>query len=167
MFARNNFILLLRLIIICLLLSSRLVAQNDSELKAVKLFEDEKYSYALPYFEQLAKLYPGDGKINYYFGASSVEMKHYSPTVLEALKLASTADVPDNVHYYLAMVYEQNEMWNLALESYATFTAISKKREQKRLKIERKRSPLPGNDQQFTGKRGRTNVYLSFTTGSC
>lgn len=93
-------------------------AQVDPELQAKQLFEEQKYQEALPVFDDLARLYPTDPELNYYYGACLVETGQFTEQAKHALL---NANGTQNSNWYLAQYYHSQRDWDNAMTKYLEF----------------------------------------------
>ncbi len=112
------------LIIVSLLFSTNINAQGNEEL-AVKLFEDEQYSEALPHFIELNRLYPGEAIFQYYYGVCLIETGRYGGKARTLLLQSTSGNVPDNAYFYIGKNYhalsdfENAEIYYTRFDNYA------------------------------------------------
>ncbi|MEE4198725.1 MAG: hypothetical protein V2I54_13890 [Bacteroidales bacterium] len=101
----------------------------DDLKSAFSHFEQGNYTDAYDYFNQMLKRYPKDPSYNYYAGICRLFVEHNPENALQALRYASTQDVPDDVYFYLGLAYHRNYQFDEALKNYLWFQQRVSKRE--------------------------------------
>jgi len=92
--------------------------QPGDRALAIRLFEEGKYADALPHFSGLCYNYPYDFLVKYYYGACLVESGNFGQEAEKNLVLASSAEVPVKVNFYLGKLYHGQGNWNSAQRYY-------------------------------------------------
>ena len=95
--------------------------QPDKKEVAVQWFKEGQFEKALPVFSRLSYDFPYDFLMKYYYGACLVETGQLIPDAKKNLILASSAEVPVRVFYYLARFFHGTEDWNNAQRYYNRF----------------------------------------------
>jgi tetratricopeptide (TPR) repeat protein len=111
-------------------------AQNDKEQMAKDLVKQGQYAEAIPYFENLADLYPADKELNYYLGMCLVETGQFSEKAKTALQISLGDDTPEKSLYYLAQCFHAENNFSEALNYYQQFDDQAKKKTKKTTRLD-------------------------------
>jgi hypothetical protein len=95
--------------------------QPEDRALAIRLFDEGKFSEALPHFSKLCYNFPYDFQMKYFLGACLVETGSFGTEAEKNLVLASSADVPARVNFYLGKLYHGQGNWNNAQRYYNRF----------------------------------------------
>jgi tetratricopeptide (TPR) repeat protein len=101
-------------------------AQRDKEQMAKDLAKQGQYAEAIPYFEDLADLYPADKELNYYLGMCLVETGQFSEKAKTVLQISLGDDTPEKSLYYLAQCFHAENNFSEALSYYQQFDGQAK-----------------------------------------
>ena len=89
---------------------------------ADKLFEDEKYIEATPYYLRLLALEPRDHNFNYRYGACLLHNAGKTQDVFKYLNYAITnSNVEKEANYFLGKAYHYNYQFNDAIKYYQIY----------------------------------------------
>ncbi|MCY1720126.1 SPOR domain-containing protein [Prolixibacteraceae bacterium Z1-6] len=95
--------------------------QENLLVKAILLFDAEKYLEAEQVLEQLVKDTADDQMINYYYGACRTENNHYGSNEIRCLLKGSSGETPLKTDYYLGVQYHAQSQWEEAIERYTLY----------------------------------------------
>jgi len=95
--------------------------QPGDRALAIRLFDEGKFKEALPHFSKLCYNFPYDFQMKYFYGACLVETSNFGTDAEKNLVLASSADVPVRVNFYLGKLYHGQGNWNSAQRYYNRF----------------------------------------------
>ena len=115
------------IIITFLLFSISLVSFSQETIEetkeiADKLFEDEKYIEATPYYLRLLALEPRDHNFNYRYGACLLHNAGKTQDVFKYLNYAITnANVEKEANYFLGKAFHYNYQFNDAIKYYKIY----------------------------------------------
>ncbi|MDX9881938.1 MAG: tetratricopeptide repeat protein [Prolixibacteraceae bacterium] len=109
----------------------------DPQQEAVALFMEGKFDRALPVFEDMISLSPGDKTLNYYLGACLIETGNYGARARQALLGAVGKDIPDKVNYYLGIAFHAGNDYLTALDYYYRFDKEAKSKVKKAVDYQR------------------------------
>ena len=125
-------------------------AQNDPEIIAKNLVENGEYEKAVPYFEDLVRLYPKDKELNYYLGMCLVESEQFSAETKKALEISMGKDTPAKSLYYLAQYFHAKGDFKQAMKYYQEFDDEARNRVKRHTRLDelmeqcrQKVSPFP------------------------
>ncbi len=107
-------------------------AQFAPQEEALQLFENGRYSEALPVFKRLIILFPKDAKYQYYAGACMVKTNSELKTAIEYLTYASERPVPRDVYFFLGKAYHYSYRFDEALDAYLKFQQFGERAEKER-----------------------------------
>jgi len=124
---KNIFILFLLTTSFLFIGSQQLPAQEKTEIKAEKLFENNSYEEALPLYKNLVKLDPLNEQLNYRYGVCLTETGNFSDETKKSLERAKLK-FPDAC-LYLGKYYQANSQWKKALENYNHYKNSAKRKE--------------------------------------
>jgi len=104
-------------------------AQGPQRAKADALFNEGRYSEAMPLYSQLVSLAPSDPVLNYRFGATLLFVGEDKGKAIGHLKYA-TGDpaIPAPAWYWLGRAYHLNYRFKDALDAYQRFRARNDKK---------------------------------------
>ncbi|KOH44227.1 tetratricopeptide repeat protein [Sunxiuqinia dokdonensis] len=111
-------------------------AQNDPEQLAKNLVENEQYSEAIPYFEDLVNLYPADQELNYYLGMCLVETEQFTDQAKTSLQTSLGKGAPSKSLYYLAQCFHAENNFSEALNYYQQYDDEARKREKRDTRLD-------------------------------
>ncbi|HKJ43099.1 MAG TPA: tetratricopeptide repeat protein [Sunxiuqinia sp.] len=106
-------------------------AQNDPELIAKNLVENGQYNKAIPYFEDLVRLYPKDKVLNYYLGMCLAETEQFSKETKKALEISLGENTPVKSLYCLGQYYHAQSDFSQAIKYYQQFDDKARRRDKR------------------------------------
>jgi tetratricopeptide (TPR) repeat protein len=109
--------------------------QYGTEEQAARFFKKGQYVQALPIYKEYTELYPDNPMYAYYYGVCLTETGHYGNKTRKILLKTALEDVPVNVFFYIAKNYHAINDFETALIYYQQFKEVSKKREQRKVKL--------------------------------
>lgn len=109
------------LILVITLFSLRGLAQNTPQEEAQQLFEEGKYTEALPAYKRLVTLFPKDPRYQYYAGVCMVQSNTDLSKALTYLNASADKSVPRNVYFFLGKAYHYLYRFDDALVAYLKF----------------------------------------------
>jgi len=119
-------------------LQAQFSSEEDLKKEAGKLFDEEKFTDALPLYSQLLSLYPKDPNYNYKYGACSLLGSNDKEKPLKYLKFAVTkANVDPLAFYYLGKGLHLNYQFAKAESNYNKFKSKSTSKEHLKYTIDR------------------------------
>ena len=92
--------------------------EKESLQTGIDLFNSGKFGESLTVFRNMLKSKPGDPKVNYYLGASFIELKQFSDSAFHALSYASQEEGFEKSFYYLGLLNHHSRAWNEAIKNY-------------------------------------------------
>ncbi|BDX38352.1 hypothetical protein CYCD_17070 [Tenuifilaceae bacterium CYCD] len=95
---------------------------NPQRAKADSLLNKLNFSEALPIYSELIQEFPRDPNIQYPLGICYLMGTRKLDKAIEYLTMASTANVPNMVYYFLAEALRQNYQFNEAIDYYRRFS---------------------------------------------
>ncbi len=116
--------------------ANTLILTNDTISEAVRLFETEDYTNAIPLFEKIVKEEPDNALMNYYYGASLAETNIFNDETNNSLLKAVSGNTPDKVLYYVGLLFKNKELWSSAIKYFNLFKSVSTFEEIDRLKVD-------------------------------
>ncbi|MFN3404031.1 MAG: OmpA family protein [Cytophagaceae bacterium] len=122
-------------LLILIVLPFSIYAQDVNKLQkdGTRLFKQEHYRKALPYFEQVLKQEPENAQA--LFGAAVCYLHRYSKEkALSYIDKAYSKDsaVDKHIHYWMGRVYHQNYLFDKALYHYGIYKNTLSKNDQRR-----------------------------------
>ena len=111
-------------LLITLLTASGLktLSQEKSSLQeGIQLFKTGKYNESLVLFRKFIKTKPGDPEINFYLGASFVELGLFPDSAFHSLNFASQEEGFEKSFFYIGLLNHHTKDWNEALKYYNRF----------------------------------------------
>jgi hypothetical protein len=118
-------------ILIVLCICSAAFGQGDAQVraKADALFNEEKFTEALPLYSQLISLQPSDPQLSYHYGTCLIFNGEDKSKAVGYLKYAVTKDgVPASAWYWLGRAYHLDYQFKNALESYQNYETKADKK---------------------------------------
>lgn len=112
--------------------------QENPLIKAIQLFDKEKFSEAEPLFKKILDQRPDDFMVNYFYGACRTENGHYSEQDLSYLIKASKEVTPLNIDYYFAVQYHAKNRWEKAMVYYNLYKDIASVNEEEKVNLDQK-----------------------------
>lgn len=112
--------------------------QENPLIKAIQLFDSEKFSEAEPIFKKILEQRPDDFMVNYFYGACRTENGHYTEQDLNYLIKASKEVTPLNIDYYFAIQYHAKSQWEKATVYYKLYKEIASANEQEKVNLSEK-----------------------------
>ena len=95
---------------------------EETKQIADKLFEDEKYIEATPYYLRLLAIQPRDHNFNYHYGACLLYNAGKSQDVFKYLNYAVTnVNVEAEANYFLGRAFHLNYQFNDAIKYYKIY----------------------------------------------
>ncbi len=110
--------------------------QFSPQEQALQLYEEGKYSEALPIFKRMVTLFPKDAKYQYYSGACMVLTNTELKTAINYLLFASEKPVPRNVYFFLGKAYHYTYQFDEALSAYLKFEQFGDRAEKEKWQCE-------------------------------
>jgi hypothetical protein len=147
----------LTLLFLCLLTIVS-TGQNTAKLNAIQQFNQGNFMEVLPVFEKLIQEQPEDFLLNYYYGATRTETKHFSENDLKFLEKALEGSPPQKINYYLAVQYQALNKWTQALRFYNKFQLIASEDERKKLLIAQRIQQCFNQENPFDLKDSTTEL---------
>lgn len=130
----NKHIILNSLLLIIVFLSLPFFSTaQGAEEAAKKLFDEGKYTEALPLYTDLLKLYPNEPLFQYFGGVCLLESGENINKARKLLLQANQAEVPTNCNFYIAKSYHIDNDFETAQSYYARFDEQAKRKEKKQL----------------------------------
>ena len=117
------------LVILVTFLSFPSIAQNTSQEEALQLFEEGRYTEALPAYKRLVTLFPKDPRYQYYTGVCMVQTNTDLGKAIEYLKSATDKSVPRDVYFFLGKAYQYQYRFDDALYAYLQFQQFGERLE--------------------------------------
>lgn len=111
-------------------------AQNDPELIAKNLVEYGEYGKAVPYFEDLVRLYPKDKVLNYYLGMCLAETDQFTTQTKKALEISLGDNTPVKSLYYLAECLHAEGDFEQAMNYYQQFDDKARNRDKRDTRLD-------------------------------
>jgi len=135
-FVKKTLVFLL-VVALCPLFSQN--SSDDTKKQADKLFKNEAFKEAYPYYSQLVANYPKDPEYNYRLGVCMIYSEPDKKKCIPFLKLASvsTKDSPKEVLFYLGKAYHINYRFDDAIKNYIEFKKTAPAALQKKLQVDR------------------------------
>lgn len=112
------------------------LAQNDPELIAKNLVENGEYGKAIPYFEDLVRLYPKDKVLNYYLGMCLAETDQFSTQTKKALETSLGDNTPIKSLYYLGECFHAEGDFDQAMKYYQQFDDEARNRDKRGTRLD-------------------------------
>jgi tetratricopeptide (TPR) repeat protein len=132
------FLILLFLLLLGKELNVLAGSQDVSAIRAMQMFDSGNFAEAEIFFRVLLDEDPGNPMLNYYYGASRTENKHFGDNELACLRKAGTNITPDRLHYYFGIQYHARSDWEQALKYYNQFKLSVPEKEQELLQLAQK-----------------------------
>jgi hypothetical protein len=130
------------LFLLCLLFIP-LYSQTGQSLKEVKkeankLFENEEFTEAYPFYSQLVANYPKDPEYNYRLGVCMIYSEPDKKKCIPFLKLAAAnpKEAPKDVNFYLGKAFHINYRFDEALKYYNAFKETASASQQKKMQVD-------------------------------
>ncbi|WP_340115083.1 SPOR domain-containing protein [Maribellus mangrovi] len=118
---------------------SNLASEQDNTLvKAIKLFDQQEYEEAELLLKGLLDKNPDHLMVNYFYGACRTENQHYENKEIAYLLKGSTGEAPLKTDYYLGIQYQAQSRWEDAIRHYKTYQNQVGNEEQAELNITEK-----------------------------
>jgi hypothetical protein len=112
--------------------------QDNLLVKAIQLFDAERYPDAEQILKKLLEENPEHMMANYYYGACRTENKHYGSQEVLSLLKGSTGEAPLKTDYYLGVQYQAQNRWEDAIKHYQSYQNKTNFEEQNKLGISEK-----------------------------
>ncbi len=125
-------------------------------VKAILLFEQQKFEEAEPILEKLIEEDPSNLMVNYYYGACRTENQHYGQKEIIYLLKGSTGESPLDTDYYLGIQYHAQNRWEEAIEHYNLYKNKVNEKEQEEKQLSEKIQQCTDNINPFVSED--TNV---------
>uniref|UniRef100_UPI0032166AB0 SPOR domain-containing protein n=1 Tax=uncultured Draconibacterium sp. TaxID=1573823 RepID=UPI0032166AB0 len=132
--------------------------QKNQLVKAILLFDAEKYTEAEQVLKQLVQEKPDDLMINYYYGACRTENKHFGIEEINALLKGSSGEAPLKTNYYLGVQYHAQNQWEEALKYYTRYKSKTKPEEQNRVYLSEKIQQCYNKTNPFVSETAETEI---------
>jgi len=140
-------------------LSKAKTFQDNPLIKAIQLFDKEKFSEAEPLFKKILDQRPDDFMVNYFYGACRTENGHYSEQDLSYLIKASKEVTPLNIDYYFAVQYHAKNQWEKAMVYYKLYKDIASVNEEEKVNLVQKMEQCASRINPFVETESpQTNV---------
>jgi hypothetical protein len=118
---------------------SNLASEQDNTLvKAIKLFDQQEYESAEVLLKELLDKNPDHLMVNYFYGACRTENEKYGNKEIGYLLKGSTGEAPLKTNYYLGIQYQAQNRWEEAISHYKTYQSQIGEEEQNELKLAEK-----------------------------
>jgi cell division protein FtsN len=137
-------------------------AQFSPQEEGLQLFENGRYSEALPIFKRLVILFPKDAKYQYYTGACMVLTNSELKTAIEYLTYASERPVPRDVYFFLGKAYHYSYRFDEALDAYLKFQQFGKRADKERWQCDMHIN-MARNGKKLLEKQFAFDVYKTDT----
>ncbi|HEY4788799.1 MAG TPA: hypothetical protein VIH57_22260, partial [Bacteroidales bacterium] len=112
--------------------SYSVLAQNTPQEEALQLFQEGKYTEALPIYKRLITLFPKDPRYQYYEGVCMVETNTNLTKAIDYLKFAADKSVPRDVYFFLGKAYHYLYRFDEALDYYLKFQQFGERAEKEK-----------------------------------
>ncbi len=108
------------------------LAQNTPQEEAIQLFQEGKYTEALPIYKRLITLFPKDPRYQYYEGVCMVQANTSLTKAIDYLKFAEDKPVPRDVYFFLGKAYHYLYRFDDALDNYLKFQQFGERSEKEK-----------------------------------
>ncbi|WP_167606098.1 SPOR domain-containing protein [Maribellus sediminis] len=95
--------------------------QDNTLVKAIKLFDQQQYKEAEILLKELLDKNPDHLMVNYFYGACRTENQQYGQKEITYLLKGSTGESPLKTDYYLGIQYQAQNRWEDAIRHYKIF----------------------------------------------
>lgn len=112
--------------------------QDNTLVKAIKLFDQQQYKEAEILLKDLLDKNPDHLMVNYFYGACRTENQQYGQKEITYLLKGSTGESPLKTDYYLGIQYQAQNRWEDAIRHYKTFQNQVSENEQADLNLPKK-----------------------------
>ncbi|MDQ3190122.1 MAG: hypothetical protein M3Q58_00855 [Bacteroidota bacterium] len=136
--AKQFFFAVLLLLLSLAAKSQTFTSESDLKKHARKLFDNQEFVDAAPYFSQLLSLYPKDPEYNYKYGTCLLFSDSDKEKSIKFLEFASTKDgVEPEVFFYLGKAFHLGYRFENAIIAYNKFIEKGSSKSKSKLKPER------------------------------
>ena len=139
-----------------------ILAQYTPQEEAIKLFEENHYSEALPAFKRLSSLFPKDPRYQYYAGVCMVQSNTELKKAVDYLSIAAEKTVPRDVYFFLGKAFLYQYKFGDALDAFLKFQQFGERSEKEKWQCDM-HIAMARNGQQQLSKECKVNVYKADT----